>query len=87
MPIVNKKVEITEEEAVNLLRNHLDNMPKKDSKFKVGDAVMLDTGWIGVVDEVTSEGQSCIYINDNGDIAGPAYGYDLTPMSKFNKEH
>lgn len=67
-------------EAVQMIRDYISNLPPpKHAEFEVGEAVLLDTGWIGVVSSIDDEGCVCVcYIDDNGDIGGPAYGYSLT---------
>ncbi len=74
--------EISEAEAVALLRSKLDDHPFLDMEFKRGDAVRLDTGDIGVVWGVDNvEGTTyVIYIDDQGMVRDPSYGFELTKL-------
>lgn len=74
---------ITPAAAVELLRKYIAKLPADpEPEFKPGDAVMLDTGWVGVVHSVDpDEGTANVYyINGDGIISGPAFGYRLTKL-------
>jgi hypothetical protein len=83
MPQIAKLTEITDEEAVALIRDHIAAQPPVTSEFRTNDAVRLDTGCIGVVDSVDPhEGTVTVYyLDEDGKIQGPAMGYDLEKLS------
>lgn len=83
MPTFAIKTEITDAQAVELLRGQLESEPVEVApKFKRGDAVRLDTGNIGVVHSVELDGGvNVIYLTDDGEISSPSFGYDLELLS------
>lgn len=70
--------EITDDEAVQLLRKHIANLkPDPPPKFKPGTAVRLDNGCVGVVCGSDYESTLVYYISEEGVIEGPEGGYHL----------
>lgn len=84
MPYINKKVEITDAEAIALLRKHLAEMPPPEPpEFEVGTAVRLDNGCLGIVCENGSEGEVyVIYLDPDGNIHRPSFGWELTRIEE-----
>lgn len=84
MPKVTTYIEMTDEQAISLLRNYIANMPPKEpprSEFKIGDAVRLDNGCLGVLYEFDDEGNEVvIHFDEEGRIKGPSYGWRLTKL-------
>ncbi len=83
MPTFSVKTEITDAQAVQLLRDYLSSKPEETApKFKRGDAVRLDTGDIGVVEGIDLDGSvAVVYLDSDGDIRGPAFGFELELLS------
>lgn len=75
-----KVTEVTVEQAVAALHAHMASEPPPDEpEFKRGDIVRLDTGCIGIVHSADEDGATNIYyIDEDGLIQGPSYGWKLT---------
>ncbi len=72
---------VSQREAVDMIKLYIAALApteRKDKSLQLGDVVELDTGWIAVVSGFDSEGSTEVcYINGNGEISGPAYGYNI----------
>lgn len=81
-----KTTEVTNAEAVALLREHIAALPPPpEPEFKPGDAVWLDNGCIGVVSGTDDEGNVTVYyIDHDGLIEGPSSGWRLTRLQLLN---
>ena len=82
MPKFAEVTEISDKQAVALLRKHIQGLPPPPApEYKRGDAVRLDTGDIGVVESFDEDGQPNVYYLDHeGRISGPAFGYRLSKL-------
>lgn len=82
---IKKHVEVTQTEALALIRKYIAKLPPpKAPEFAVGDAVRLDTGALGVVSGYDpEEGSTYVcYIDDDGAVRGPSYGWVLTKIEE-----
>ena len=73
---------VTQAEAIAYLRANLPAEDANTTGFARGDAVLLDTGWVGVVHSVDAEESlvNVIYLDGGGHLCGPAYGYRITKL-------
>lgn len=80
MPKLARFEDVPDEVAIIHIRMHIASLPpEKEPEFKIGQAVRLDTGDLGVVSG-HEDGSSTVYYLRDGIIGGPAFGFTLTKL-------
>lgn len=78
MYTIKKATSVSLAEVNTLLRAKLAMHPEEEPEYKRGDLVDVE-GCPGIVQGADSDGSVCVlYLDENGEIRGPSYGWSLS---------